>query len=83
MAKKTTVGIFLAAAAVLSTNAIIPEKSIAHDNCGGLKEWTSDQKADEDGSLIKQLKKQERKQKKLIFVYQLVKEKIAGKIIYN
>tara|TARA_B100000965_G_C19284528_1_gene623072 strand:- start:137 stop:373 length:237 start_codon:yes stop_codon:yes gene_type:complete len=64
MAKKTTVGIFLAAAAVLSTNAIIPEKSIAHDNCGGLKEWTSDQKADEDGKLDKAAKKARKKAKK-------------------
>ena len=64
MAKKTPVAILLAAAAALSTNAIIPERSIAHDNCGGLKEWTSDQKADEDGKLDAAAKKQRRKAKK-------------------
>ena len=64
MSKKTPVGIFLAAAAALSTNAIIPERSIAHDNCGGLKEWTSDQKADEDGKLDAAAKKQQKKAKK-------------------
>ena len=64
MAKKSPVGIFLAAAAALTTNAIIPERSIAHDNCGGLKEWTSDQKADEDGKLDAAAKKQQQKAKK-------------------
>ena len=64
MAKKTPVGIFLAAAAALSTNAIIPDKSIAHDNCGGLKEWTTDQKADEDGKLDAAAKKAADKAKK-------------------
>tara|TARA_B100000214_G_scaffold281786_1_gene211426 strand:+ start:436 stop:681 length:246 start_codon:yes stop_codon:yes gene_type:complete len=54
MHKKTPVGIFLAAAAALSTNAIIPDKSMAgeeHKNMGGLREWTTDQEADEDGKL--------------------------------
>ena len=64
MASKTPIGIFLAAAAALSTNAIIPEKSIAHDNCGGLKEWTTDQKADEDGKLDAAAKKAAKKAKK-------------------
>ena len=64
MAKKTPVGIFLAAAAALSTNAIIPDKSIAHDNCGGLKEWSTDQKADEDGKLDAAAEKAAKKAKK-------------------
>ena len=54
MPKKNPVGIFLAAAAALSTNAVFSENSIAgekHKNMGGLKEWTTDQKADEDGKL--------------------------------
>ena len=64
MASKTPVGIFLAAAAALATNAIIPDKSIAHDNCGGLKEWTTDQKANEDGKLDAAAKKAAKKAKK-------------------
>ena len=64
MASKTPIGVFLAAAAALSTNAIIPDKSIAHDNCGGLKEWTTDQKADEDGKLDAAAKKAAAKAKK-------------------
>ena len=54
MQKNTPVGIFLAAAAALSTNAIFPGNSIAGDNhadMGGLKEWTTDQDANEDGKL--------------------------------
>jgi len=64
MASKTPVGIFLAAAAALATNAIIPDKSMAHDNCGGLKEWTTDQKANEDGKLDAAAKKAAKKAKK-------------------
>tara|TARA_Y100001968_G_scaffold255246_1_gene241357 strand:+ start:357 stop:602 length:246 start_codon:yes stop_codon:yes gene_type:complete len=54
MPKKSPVGIFLAAAAALSTSAVIPDNSIAgekHKNMGGTKEWTTDQEADEDGKL--------------------------------
>ena len=64
MASKTPVGIFLAAAAALATNAIIPDNSMAHDNCGGLKEWTTDQKANEDGKLDAAAKKAAKKAKK-------------------
>ena len=64
MPSKSPVGIFIAAAAALATNAIIPDSSIAHDNCGGLKEWTTDQKADEDGKLDKAAKKAAKKAKK-------------------
>ena len=45
MPSKTPIGIFLAAAAALTTNAIIPDNSIAgekHGDMGGLKEWTTD-----------------------------------------
>tara|TARA_B100000700_G_scaffold108395_1_gene122292 strand:+ start:1018 stop:1254 length:237 start_codon:yes stop_codon:yes gene_type:complete len=64
MQSKTPIGIFLAAAAALTTNAIIPDNSMAHDNCGGLKEWTTDQKADEDGKLDAAAKKARAKAKK-------------------
>tara|TARA_Y100001968_G_C18997616_1_gene544328 strand:- start:247 stop:492 length:246 start_codon:yes stop_codon:yes gene_type:complete len=67
MAKNTPIGIFLAAAAALSTNAIIPDSSIAgdkHGDMGGLKEWTTDQDADEDGKLDEAAKKAAKKAKK-------------------
>jgi len=63
MPSKTPIGIFLAAAAALATNAIIPDNSIAGD-MGGLKEWTSDQKADEDGKLDEAAQKAADKAKK-------------------
>ena len=67
MPKNTPVGIFLAAAAALATNAIIPGNSIAgdkHGDMGGLKEWTTDQEADEDGKLDEAAKKAAKKAKK-------------------
>ena len=64
MQSKTPIGIFLAAAAALATNATIPENSMAHDNCGGLKEWTTDQKATEDGKLDAAAEKAAKKAKK-------------------
>ena len=67
MAKRTTVGIFLAAAAALATNAVIPGNSIAgdkSDDLGGLKEWTTDQEVDEDGKLDEAAQKAADKAKK-------------------
>tara|TARA_Y100001968_G_scaffold274601_1_gene267925 strand:+ start:188 stop:433 length:246 start_codon:yes stop_codon:yes gene_type:complete len=67
MQKKTTIGIFLAAAAALSTNAIIPDNSLAgekNNGMGGLKEWTTDQGADEDGKLDEDAKRAAKKAKK-------------------
>tara|TARA_B100000579_G_scaffold42575_1_gene29707 strand:+ start:1425 stop:1670 length:246 start_codon:yes stop_codon:yes gene_type:complete len=67
MSRKTPIGIFIAAAAALSTNAIIPENSIAGDNhseMGGLKEWTTDQEIDEDGKLDEAAQKAADKAKK-------------------
>ena len=64
MPSKTPIGIFLAAAAALATSAIIPDNSMAHDNCGGLKEWTTDQKADEEGKLDEAAEKAAKKAKK-------------------
>jgi len=67
MSKNTPVGIFLAAAAALATNAIIPSNSIAeekYDDMGGLKEWTTDQEANEDGKLDEEAQKAADKAKK-------------------
>ncbi len=67
MRSKTPIGIFLAAAAALATNAIITENSIAgekHSDMGGLKEWTSDQEVDEDGKLDEAAKKAKKEAKK-------------------
>jgi len=69
MRSKTPIGIFIAAAAALATNAIIPDNSIAGDNhehsdMGGLKEWTTDQEADEDGKLDEAAQKAAKKAKK-------------------
>ncbi|MBW3042390.1 hypothetical protein [Prochlorococcus marinus] len=67
MPSKTPIGIFLAAAAALATNAIIPDNSIAgerHGDMGGLKEWTTDQEADEDGKLDAAAQKAAEKAKK-------------------
>ena len=67
MPKKTPVGIFLAAAAALTTNAIIPDNAMAekkHNDMGGLKEWTTDQEADEEGKLDEAAQKAADKAKK-------------------
>jgi hypothetical protein len=67
MPSKTPIGIFLAAAAALATNTIIPDNSIAgekHGDMGGLKEWTTDQEADEDGKLDEAAQKAADKAKK-------------------
>ena len=67
MSSKSPIGIFLAAAATLTTNVIIPDNSIAGENnrnMGGLKEWTTDQEADEDGKLDEAAQKAADKAKK-------------------
>ena len=67
MQSKTPIGIFMAAAAALATTAIIPDHSMAgekHDDLGGLKEWTTDQEADEDGKLDEAAEKAAKKAKK-------------------
>ena len=67
MAKNSPIGIFLAAAAALSTNAMIPDSSMAGErngDMGGLKEWTTDQDADEDGKLDEAAQKAADKAKK-------------------
>jgi len=67
MPSKTPIGIFLAAAAALATNAIFPENSIAgekHSEMGGLKEWTTDQDINEEGKLDEAAQKAAKKAKK-------------------
>jgi len=67
MPSKTPIGIFIAAAAALATNAIIPENSIAgekHSEMGGLKEWTTDQDINEEGKLDEAAQKAAKKAKK-------------------
>ena len=67
MPSNTPIGIFLAAAAALTTNAIIQNSSIAgekHGDMGGLKEWTTDQEADEEGKLDEAAQKAADKAKK-------------------
>ena len=67
MSSKTPIGIFIAAAAALATNTIIPDNSIAgekHSDMGGLKEWTTDQEVDEDSKLDDDAKKAADKAKK-------------------
>ena len=68
MSRKTPIGIFIAAAAALTTSATIPENSMAGEKnnsfLGGLKEWTTDQEVDEDGILDEAAQKAEEKAKK-------------------
>ena len=67
MAKKTTVGIFMAAAAALAASSISPAPSIADNqsnDLGGLKEWTTDQDIDEEPTLDEAAKKAAEKAKK-------------------
>ncbi len=67
MKRKTPIGIFLAAATALGTNAITPADSMAgkkHGDMGGLKEWTTDQEVDEDGKLDEAAQKAAKKAKK-------------------
>ena len=67
MPKNNPVGIFLAAAAALGTNVMIPDSSLAgekNSDLGGLKEWTTDQDVDEEGKLDEAAKKAADKAKK-------------------
>ncbi len=67
MQSKTPIGIFIAAAAALATNSIIPDNSIAGEkleDLGGLKEWTTDQEVEEEGKLDEAAQKAADKAKK-------------------
>ena len=82
MAKNSPIGIFLAAAAALSTNAIIPNNSMAgekHSDMGGLRNGLQIKKQTKMESLTKLLKKLLTKLKRLTFAFLSEKEKIAGK----
>ncbi len=64
MGKKSPVAIFMAASALLAANSLQP--SIAGEKkgfLGGLKEWSTDQKIDDDSKLDKDAKKAAKKAK--------------------
>ena len=66
MVKKSPVAIFLAASAILASNALIPDLAQAGENSemGGLKEWTTDQDIDEKSKLDDDAKAAAKKAKK-------------------
>ncbi|WP_320668155.1 hypothetical protein [Prochlorococcus sp. MIT 1307] len=66
MPKKSPVAIFLAASAMLASNALIPDLSQAGEQSemGGLKEWTTDQDIDEKSKLDDEAKAAAKKAKK-------------------
>ena len=65
MANKSPVAIFMAATALLASNALQPDISKAgKQNMGGLKEWTTDQDIDADSKLDKEAKAAAKKAKK-------------------
>ena len=54
MDKKTPIAIFMAASAILASNALDPNLVKAGEQkgfFGGLKEWTTDQEINEEGKL--------------------------------
>ncbi len=66
MNKKSPVAIFMAATAVLATNAIQPELGLAGEKkgiFGGLKEWSADQPIDAESKLDAAAKKAAKKAK--------------------
>ncbi len=66
MVKKTPVAIFMAATALLATNALDPRLGIANENkneLGGLKEWSTDQSIDAESTLDKDAKAAAKKAK--------------------
>ncbi len=65
MGKKTPVAVFLAASAILASNAIHGDLSHAGEKgeMGGLKEWTTDQSIDEESTLDDSSKKAAKKAK--------------------
>ena len=67
MSKKSPIGIFIAATAILAANTIDPSFTHAggrNSDMGGLKEWSTDQSIDEDGTLDEDAKKAAKKAKK-------------------
>ncbi len=65
MSKRSPVGIFLAASAILATGALQTTPIEAgNSDIGGLKEWTTDQEIDEESSLDEAAKKAKKKAEK-------------------
>ena len=61
MVKRSPVGIFIAATAILAGNTLQPDISHAEEDMGGLKEWTTDQAIDEESVLDEAAKKAKKK----------------------
>ncbi len=66
MGRSNPVAVFMAATAILATNAIqVPSTNAGpnDDDLGGLKEWTTDQSVDDKSKLDKAAKKAAKKAK--------------------
>ena len=66
MAKTSPVAVFLAASALIASNALYSESYAwgdRKDDRGGLKEWTTDQEIDAESTLDKDAKKAAKKAK--------------------
>ncbi len=62
MSKRSPVGIFIAATAILATSTLQADVTKAEDSeMGGLKEWTTDQAIDEESKLDEAAKKAKKK----------------------
>ncbi len=65
MSKRSPVGIFIAATAILASSALQADVSHAEDSeMGGLKEWTTDQAIDAESTLDEDAKKAKKKAEK-------------------
>ena len=67
MGKKSPVAIFMAATAILAAGTINTDISKAEEKkgfLGGLKEWTTDQKVEDESKLDEEAKKAAKKAKK-------------------
>jgi len=65
MIKRSPVGIFIAATAILSSSVLHADVSHAEDNeLGGLKEWNTDQAIEEESTLDEDAKKAKKKAEK-------------------
>ncbi len=64
MGSKTPVAIFMAASALLAIESFQQNLSFAAENKGGLTEWTTDQKVDDESKPDKAAKELRKKAKK-------------------
>ena len=65
MGKRSPIGIFIAATAILASGSITNEAAKAYDHdMGGLKEWNTDQSIEEKSKLDEAAKKAAEKAKK-------------------